>query len=133
MNKIDIYKPCFFVSKTVSYWLYGWSFPKIEIILNFLSLIMIIFITITKEIMADIAMIYQLIIFSGWVNKFLSYHIFEILSKLSYCMYLLHLQVQLTSIASLRTPQYFTNIRTVRNTQNIGWLNKMINWISIIF
>ena len=49
----------------------------------------------------------------GIVKKFLSFSIWLPISKLSYCIYLLHLPIQLVLLSSLRQPQHFTDVRGV--------------------
>ncbi|CAO1408310.1 unnamed protein product [Diamesa hyperborea] len=51
--------------------------------------------------------------YGGVVNKFLSLPVWMPISKLSYCIYLLHLPLQLIYLSSIRTPQYFTNYRAI--------------------
>ncbi|KAL7035543.1 hypothetical protein ACKWTF_008434 [Chironomus riparius] len=50
---------------------------------------------------------------AGFVKKFLSLSIWLPISKLSYCIYLLHLPIQLVLLSSLRQPQHFTDVRGV--------------------
>lgn len=47
----------------------------------------------------------------GIMNKFLSANYFLPLSRLSFCIYLVHLAIMLISIASVRTPEYFSTFR----------------------
>jgi peptidoglycan/LPS O-acetylase OafA/YrhL len=51
----------------------------------------------------------------GIVKKFLSLSIWLPISKLSYCIYLVHLPIQLVFLSSMRVPQYFTDIRAFHN------------------
>jgi len=51
----------------------------------------------------------------GIVKKFLSLSIWLPVSKLSYCIYLVHLPIQLVFLSSIRVPQYFTDIRALHN------------------
>ncbi|XP_033217532.1 nose resistant to fluoxetine protein 6-like isoform X2 [Belonocnema kinseyi] len=45
--------------------------------------------------------------YGGYVNKFLSLPIFFPLSRLSFCLYLVHIMVQLTNSQIARTPSYY--------------------------
>lgn len=47
--------------------------------------------------------------YGGFVQKFLSLPIWLPISKLSFCIYLVHLPVQLVYLASIRAPQFFSN------------------------
>lgn len=49
----------------------------------------------------------------GIVQKFLSLPIWLPISKLSFCIYLVHLPVQLIYLASIRTPQFFSNFHAI--------------------
>jgi peptidoglycan/LPS O-acetylase OafA/YrhL len=51
--------------------------------------------------------------YGGVVKRFLSLSIWLPVSKLSFCIYLVHLPVQLVYLASIRTPQFFSNFRAV--------------------
>ncbi|KAL7035541.1 hypothetical protein ACKWTF_008432 [Chironomus riparius] len=51
----------------------------------------------------------------GIVKKFLSLSIWLPISKLSYCIYLVHLPIQLVFLSSIRVPQYFTDFRALHN------------------
>ena len=51
----------------------------------------------------------------GIARKFLSLSIWLPISKLSYCIYLVHLPIQLVFLSSIRVPQYFTDIRALHN------------------
>lgn len=51
--------------------------------------------------------------YGGIVKKFLSLPIWLPISKLSFCIYLVHLPVQLVYLASIRTPQFFSNFRAI--------------------
>ncbi|CRK90553.1 CLUMA_CG004257, isoform A, partial [Clunio marinus] len=47
------------------------------------------------------------------VKRFLSYPLWFPVSRLSFCIYLIHLPVQLIYVASLRSPQFFSNFRAI--------------------
>ena len=49
--------------------------------------------------------------YGGFVNQFLSLPVWIPISKLSFCIYLLHLPIQLLFLSSIRNPQYFSNLR----------------------
>lgn len=49
----------------------------------------------------------------GIVQKFLSLSIWLPISRLSYCIYLVHLPIQLAFLSSLRLPQYFSDARAI--------------------
>lgn len=51
--------------------------------------------------------------YGGIVTRFLSLSIWLPISKLSYCIYLIHLPVQLVFLSSIRAPQYFTDYRAI--------------------
>lgn len=46
-------------------------------------------------------------------SSYLALPLWMPISKLSYCIYLLHLPLQLIYLSSIRTPQYFTNYRAI--------------------
>ncbi|XP_070500112.1 O-acyltransferase like protein-like [Chironomus tepperi] len=52
----------------------------------------------------------------GIAKKFLSLSIWLPISKLSYCIYLIHLPIQLVFLSSHRVPQYFTDLRVLHNS-----------------
>lgn len=49
----------------------------------------------------------------GIIKRFLSLPVWFVISKLSFCMYLTHLPIQLVLLASIRSPQYFSNFRAI--------------------
>lgn len=49
--------------------------------------------------------------YGGLVNQFLSLKFWMPLSRLSFCVYLLHLPIQMIYLSSIRSPQYFSNFR----------------------
>lgn len=49
----------------------------------------------------------------GIVKRFLSLPIWLPISKLSFCIYLIHMPVQLVFMSSIRSPQYFSNFRAI--------------------
>jgi peptidoglycan/LPS O-acetylase OafA/YrhL len=51
--------------------------------------------------------------YGGIVNKFLSLSFWLPISKLSYCIYLIHLPIQLIYLGTIRQPQFFSNFRAV--------------------
>jgi peptidoglycan/LPS O-acetylase OafA/YrhL len=51
--------------------------------------------------------------YGGIVKRFLSLSIFLPISKLSFCIYLIHLPIQLIFLASIRSPQFFSNFRAI--------------------
>lgn len=48
--------------------------------------------------------------YGGWVNTFLSLNLWKPICKLSYCIYLIHVLVQIYLIAQQRTPGYFMEL-----------------------
>lgn len=55
--------------------------------------------------------------FTGILNKFMSLPIFQILSKLTYSMYLVHISLLMIDMSSERTLYYFTDYVGVRKSQ----------------
>lgn len=55
----------------------------------------------------------SLVLISEVLFIFLALPLWMPISKLSYCIYLLHLPLQLIYLSSIRTPQYFTNYRAI--------------------
>lgn len=51
--------------------------------------------------------------YGGIVKRFLSLPIWLPISRLSFCMYLMHLPIQLIYLSSIRSPQYFSNFRAI--------------------
>lgn len=51
--------------------------------------------------------------YGGILQKFLSLSIWLPVSKLSYCIYLMHLPIQLIFLSSIKMPQYFTEWKTL--------------------
>lgn len=49
--------------------------------------------------------------YGGIINRFLSLPVWLPISKLSFCIYLIHLPIQLIYLGSIRSPQYFSNFR----------------------
>lgn len=49
----------------------------------------------------------------GFVKQFLSLPIWLPISKLSFCMYLIHVPIQLIYLSSIRSPQFFSNFRAI--------------------
>jgi len=47
------------------------------------------------------------------IKRFLSLSIFLPISKISYCLYLIHLPIQLIFLSSIRSPQFFSNFRAI--------------------
>lgn len=54
--------------------------------------------------------------YGGFVNTFLSWSIWEPFSRLSYCVYLIHLIVETAHGGVTRSSTYFSNFETVRRT-----------------
>lgn len=52
-------------------------------------------------------------IFSGIINQFLSLNVWRQLSKLSYCMYIVHFQWQIIVDSLVQAPEYFGFIQMV--------------------
>lgn len=51
--------------------------------------------------------------YGGIIKRFLSLSIWLPISKLSYCIYLVHVLIQLVFMASIRSPEYFSNFRAI--------------------
>jgi peptidoglycan/LPS O-acetylase OafA/YrhL len=49
----------------------------------------------------------------GFVKRFLTLSIWMPISKLSYCIYLVHILIQLVYMASIRSPMYFSDFRVI--------------------
>lgn len=49
----------------------------------------------------------------GIVKKFLSLPIWLPVSRLSFCIYLIHMPIQLVYLSSIRSPQFFSNFRAI--------------------
>lgn len=52
--------------------------------------------------------------YAGFIGCFLSLPVFQLLGKLTYSMYLLHLVIIVLNSASIRTPQYISDYQMVR-------------------
>lgn len=53
--------------------------------------------------------------YGGPVDWFLSLPIFQVLSRFSYSLYLLHAPILMAIVASMKAPEYFTNFKMVCN------------------
>lgn len=51
--------------------------------------------------------------YGGIVKQFLSLSIWLPISKLSFCIYLIHLPIQTIYLSSIRSPQFFSNFRAI--------------------
>lgn len=51
--------------------------------------------------------------YGGIVKRFLSLSIWLPISKLSFCIYLIHLPIQTIFLSSIRSPQFFSNFRAI--------------------
>ncbi|KAG5680166.1 hypothetical protein PVAND_009691 [Polypedilum vanderplanki] len=51
--------------------------------------------------------------YGGIIKRFLSLSIWLPISKLSFCIYLIHLPIQVIYLSSIRYPQYFTDFRAI--------------------
>lgn len=51
--------------------------------------------------------------YAGIVKQFLSFPIWLPISKISFCMYLIHVPIQLIFLSSIRSPQFFSNFRAI--------------------
>lgn len=51
--------------------------------------------------------------YGGIIKRFLSLSIWLPISKLSYCIYLVHILIQFVFMASIRSPQYFSDFRAI--------------------
>jgi peptidoglycan/LPS O-acetylase OafA/YrhL len=51
--------------------------------------------------------------YSGFVKRFLSHPAWLPISRLSFCIYLIHVPVMLVFLSSIRAPQFFSNFRAI--------------------